>query len=77
MVSSDAQRTLAFYRDLLGIQLIKKTINFDDPGAYHLYFGNAEGMPGTILTFFEWPHTRRGHWGGRRSPSPSSRGAKH
>ena len=63
MVSSDAQRTLAFYRDLLGIQLIKKTINFDDPGAYHLYFGNAEGMPGTILTFFEWPHTRRGHWG--------------
>ena len=63
MVARDAGRTLAFYRELLGIHLVKKTVNFDDPGAYHLYFGNAEGHPGTILTFFEWPHSRRGHWG--------------
>ncbi|MFW6201373.1 MAG: VOC family protein, partial [Gemmatimonadota bacterium] len=46
-------------------RLVKKTVNFDDPGAYHLYFGTRDGVgePGTILTFFEWPHARRGHWG--------------
>lgn len=63
MVSTDAPRTLAFYGGLLGLPLVKKTVNFDDPGAYHLYFGNDAGSPGTILTFFEWPRTRRGHWG--------------
>lgn len=63
MVSTDAPRTLAFYRELLGIDLVKKTVNFDDPGAYHLYFGNEGGRPGTILTFFEWPRTPRGRWG--------------
>lgn len=63
MVSTDAARTLAFYRELLGLDLVKKTVNFDDPGAYHLYFGNEGGQPGTILTFFEWPHSRRGRWG--------------
>jgi len=63
MVSTDAPRTLAFYRDLLGLDLVKKTVNFDDPGAYHLYFGRDGGRPGTILTFFEWPRSRRGRWG--------------
>ena len=63
MVSTDAPRTLRFYRDLLGLALVKKTVNFDDPGAYHLYFGNDGGRPGTILTFFEWPASRRGRWG--------------
>lgn len=63
MVSTQAPRTLAFYRDLLGLGLVKKTVNFDDPGAYHLYFGNRNGAPGTILTFFEWPDSPRGHWG--------------
>lgn len=63
MVSTDAKRTLTFYSDLLGLGLVKKTVNFDDPGAYHLYFGDDGGRPGTILTFFEWPHSRRGHWG--------------
>jgi glyoxalase family protein len=63
MVSTDAPRTLAFYRDLLGIGLVKKTVNFDDPGAYHLYFGDDGGRPGTILTFFAWPRARRGRWG--------------
>jgi glyoxalase family protein len=42
---------------------VKKTVNFDDPGAYHLYFGDQGGNPGTILTFFEWPGSQRGHWG--------------
>ncbi len=63
MVSTDAPRTLAFYRNLLGLGLVKKTVNFDDPGAYHLYFSDRSGAPGTILTFFEWPRSPRGHWG--------------
>ncbi len=63
MVSRDARRTLLFYRDVLGLGLVKKTVNFDDPGAYHLYFGVDGGRPGTVVTFFEWPHARRGHWG--------------
>jgi glyoxalase family protein len=63
MVSRDAPRTLAFYGGLLGLPLVKQTVNFDDPGAYHLYFGNSRGMPGTVLTFFEWPQARRGGWG--------------
>ena len=53
MVATDARRTLAFYGRLLGLNLTKRTVNFDDPGAYHLYFGDAVGRPGTILTFFE------------------------
>jgi glyoxalase family protein len=63
LVSADAQRTVGFYRDLLGVRLVKRTVNFDDPGSYHLYFGNATGAPGTLLTFFEWPHAPRGAWG--------------
>src|SRR4051812_30913421 len=63
MVSRDAARTLAFYRDLLGLKLVKKTVNFDVPGTYHLYFGDGAGNPGTLLTFFEWPHAARGNWG--------------
>jgi len=63
MVSTDAARTLAFYGDLLGLALVKKTVNFDDPSAYHLYFGSQGGRPGTILTFFEWPLAASGHWG--------------
>lgn len=63
MVSSDAPGTLDFYGDLLGLGLVKKTVNFDDPSAYHLYFGDDEGRPGTILTFFEWRDASPGHWG--------------
>jgi len=63
MVSRHAPRTLAFYGGLLGLPLVKQTVNFDDPGSYHLYFGDSQGNPGTILTFFEWPRTRRGGWG--------------
>lgn len=63
MVSGNAQRTLDFYRDVLGLALVKRTVNFDDPGAYHLYFGDRTGAPGTILTFFEWAGLPRGNPG--------------
>jgi glyoxalase family protein len=59
-IASDAQRNLDFYVGLLGLRLVKQTINFDDPGSYHFYFGDAVGTPGTILTFFAWPGAHRG-----------------
>lgn len=63
MVSSNARRTLEFYRDLLGLGLVKRTVNFDDPSSYHLYFGDPTGTPGTLLTFFDWAGAPRGSWG--------------
>ncbi|MGH7561761.1 MAG: VOC family protein [Gemmatimonadales bacterium] len=60
LVSGDAGRTVRFYRDLLGLPLVKRTVNFDDPTAYHLYFGLNGGEPGTLLTFFEWRGAARG-----------------
>ncbi len=63
MVARDAQQTVDFYRDRLGVPIVKRTVNFDDPDAYHLYFGHESGAPGTILTFFEWPHASRGQFG--------------
>ena len=62
-VCSDAQATTDFYRDELGFQLVKKTVNFDDPHSYHLYFGDETGAPGTLLTFFEWPRAEAGRVG--------------
>jgi glyoxalase family protein len=62
-VCSDAQRTLDFYRDELGFTLVKKTVNFDDPHSYHLYFGDETGSPGSLITFFEWPRAERGRLG--------------
>jgi glyoxalase family protein len=62
-VCSDAQRTVDFYRGELGFSLVKKTVNFDDPHSYHLYFGDDTGSPGTLITFFEWPRARRGRLG--------------
>jgi len=59
-MSGDAQRTLDFYHGLLGQRLVKRTVNFDDPGTYHFYFADEVGTPGTVLTFFPWPHARRG-----------------
>ncbi len=60
LVCSDAQRTVDFYTQILGLRLVKQTVNFDDPGSYHLYFGDATGRPGTAVTFFEWPHAPKG-----------------
>jgi len=62
-VCSDAQQTLDFYRDRLGFSLVKKTVNFDDPHSYHLYFGDPVGSPGTLITFFEWPRADTGRLG--------------
>jgi glyoxalase family protein len=59
-IASDPQRNLDFYTEVLGLRFVKKTVNFDDPGTYHFYFGDDAGTPGTILTFFPWPHARRG-----------------
>lgn len=60
----DAQRNADFYAGILGLRLVKKTINFDAPEVYHLYFGNEQGAPGTIITFFPWAHGRKGRIGG-------------
>jgi glyoxalase family protein len=62
-IASDPQRNLDFYTEVLGLRFVKRTVNFDDPGTYHLYFGDDAGSPGTILTFFPWPHATPGHPG--------------
>ncbi|EMA6343531.1 ring-cleaving dioxygenase [Bacillus cytotoxicus] len=60
---NDAQRTIDFYAGVLGLRLIKRTINFDRPEVYHLYFGNQPGEPGTVITFFPWPKQLKGRIG--------------
>lgn len=59
-IATDPQTNLDFYAGVLGLRLVKRTVNFDDPGTYHFYFGDELGQPGTILTFFPWPLARRG-----------------
>ena len=63
-IAGDPKRNFNFYSNVLGLRFIKKTVNFDDPGTYHFYFGDAAGSAGTILTFFPWgegiPQGRRG-----------------
>jgi glyoxalase family protein len=59
-MASDPQANVDFYTGVLGLRLVKKTVNFDDPGTYHLYYGDEVGHPGTIITFFPWPMARRG-----------------
>ena len=59
-IAGDPQTNLDFYTETLGLRLVKRTINFDDPGSYHFYFGDNVGNPGTIITFFPWPGARRG-----------------
>jgi len=62
-IAGDAQRNLDFYTKTLGLRLVKRTVNFDDPGTYHLYYGDGLGRPGTILTFFPWKNAFRGRTG--------------
>src|ERR1700731_1255913 len=59
-IASDPQLNLDFYVGLLGLRFVKRTVNFDDPGTYHFYFGDRRGTPGSILTFFPWPGAQRG-----------------
>ena len=62
-IATDAQANIDFYAGLLGLRLVKKTVNFDDPSAYHLYYGDEAGTPGSIITFFSWPGAPRGRVG--------------
>src|SRR5438552_2277304 len=59
-IAGDPQLNLDFYTETLGLRLVKRTVNFDDPGSYHFYFGDSIGSPGTIITFFPWPGACRG-----------------
>lgn len=63
LVCSNAQQTIDFYTQVLGLRLVKQTVNFDDPGSYHLYFGDKTGKPGTAITFFEWRNAQKGKFG--------------
>ncbi len=62
-IAGDPQRNVDFYAGILGLRLCKKTVNFDDPGSYHLYYGDGLGRPGTVMTFFAWPGGARGRLG--------------
>jgi glyoxalase family protein len=62
-LAGDPQRNLDFYTGFLGLRMVKRTVNFDDPGTYHFYFGDRDGTPGTLLTFFAWPGASRGRRG--------------
>jgi glyoxalase family protein len=62
-IAGSARRNLNFYTGMLGLRLVKKTVNFDDPSSYHLYYGDAAGRPGTILTFFAWEGAAPGRLG--------------
>ncbi len=63
MITGDAEKNVDFYADVLGLRLVKKTVNFDAPEAYHLYFGDEHGSPGSILTWFEFAGAPRGRAG--------------
>ncbi len=62
-IAGEPQSSVEFYVGLLGLRVVKKTVNFDDPGTYHLYYGDGAGTPGTIMTFFPWPGAQRGRIG--------------
>lgn len=62
-IAGEAQRNYDFYTKTLGLRLVKKTVNFDDPGTYHFYYGDEIGNPGSILTFFPWQGVRKGQTG--------------
>jgi glyoxalase family protein len=62
-IASDPQRNVDFFAGLLGLRLVKRTVNFDDPETYHLYYGDEVGTPGCIMTFFPWPGAKPGRQG--------------
>ena len=59
-ISNNAKKNHQFYTDVLGLRMVKKTVNFDDPGTYHFYFGDEHGSPGSIITFFPWEGIGKG-----------------
>lgn len=62
-IASDPQQNVDFYAGVLGLRLVKLTVNYDDPTTYHLYYGDGQGHPGTIMTFFPWPGAAGGRIG--------------
>lgn len=71
VIASDPQRNLDFYSGVLGLRLVKRTVDFDEPSVYHLYYGDALGRPGTLLTFFPFPQAIRGREGSGQAISIS------
>jgi glyoxylase I family protein len=63
LIASDLERTTAFYRDTLGLALVREEANPDDPGARHFWFGDADASPGTLVTFLEYPRMEEGKVG--------------
>ena len=76
-IAGPAARNVEFYRRVLGLRLVKKTVNFDDPGTYHLYYGDETGTPGTILTFFPWHHVGPGRVGVGETEETAFRVPRH
>ena len=72
-IAGDPIRNFGFYTRDLGLRFVKKTVNFDDPGTYHFYYGDETGRPGTILTFFPWAGVSPGRRGGRPARRPRGR----
>src|SRR3712207_1393526 len=62
-ITADAPRNVDFYARVLGLRLVKKTVNQDDPTVYHLFYADEQGSPGADITFFEYPGARRGRHG--------------
>lgn len=62
-MAGDARRNNQFFTDTLGLRRVKKTVNFDQPDVYHLYYGDEHGAPGSVMTYFPFPHMARGHEG--------------
>lgn len=70
-IATDPQRNVDFYATVLGLRLVKTTVNFDAPGVYHLYFGDERGTPGSLITFFPWPDARPGVRGAGQATTTS------
>lgn len=75
-IASDPQANLNFYAAVLKLRMVKLTVNYDDPTTYHFYFGDEQGRPGTILTFFPWPGAYRGRIGSGQASAIAFTGAK-
>src|SRR5258708_34353998 len=75
-ITGDAPRNVDFYCRVMGMRMVKKTVNFDAPEVYHLYYADETGTPGSVLTFFEFPGARRGQAGaGRKQQLPAAKRA--
>jgi glyoxalase family protein len=70
-ITADPQKNIDFHTGVLGLRMVKLTVNFDDPGSYHLYFGDEIGRPGTVLTYFAWPGAPRGRHGAGQATAVS------